>query len=128
MSEEFFNLFIPVAVSTRVEVLPEERISPVAMTAVEWREEIVEAVAEDAEMKQVQREKQVVDLPQAERRMEDDWFRLLDLPTREPSFVPPGICAFRLHKLILPYFFFCFFGKLLEDDFCKTKRSPLAKV
>lgn len=110
-------------------MLPEERISRVVTTSVEWREEIVEVVAQDAEMKQVQREKQVVVLPQAERRVEDVWFRLFDLPTREPTFVPPGICAFRLHKLLLPsfFFFFCFFGKLLEDDFCKTKRSPLAE-
>lgn len=72
-------------------MFPEERVSPVEMTTVERREKRVEAVVEDAEMKQVLREKQVVVLPQAEREIEDDWYVLPDVPTRKSSFVPPGI-------------------------------------
>lgn len=82
--------FLSVAVSQHVEVFPEERVSLVEMTTVERREKRVEAVVDDAEMKQVLREKQVV-LPQAEREIEDDWYVLLDVPTRKSSFVPPGI-------------------------------------
>lgn len=89
----------------RVEVSPEEHVSPVAITAVERREKRVEAVVEDTEIKQVLSEKQVVALPQAVREIEDDWFVLLDVPTREPSFVPPGIVEFPStpYKLILSY-------------------------
>lgn len=72
-------------------MFPEELVSLVEMTTVEWRERRVEAVVEDADMKQVLREKQVVVLPQGEREREDHWFVLLDVPTRKSSFVPPGI-------------------------------------
>ncbi|KAI3360936.1 hypothetical protein L3Q82_013144, partial [Scortum barcoo] len=83
----------PVAVAERVEVSPEERVSVVEVTAIEQREKRVEAVVEDTEIKRVPSEKQVVALPQAVREIEDDWFVLLDVPTREPSFVPPVTMA-----------------------------------
>ncbi|XP_041798225.1 uncharacterized protein LOC121610272 isoform X2 [Chelmon rostratus] len=72
-----------------VEVSPEERVSQVEMTTVERREKRMEFVVEDTEMKQELREKHVVAVPQAVREIDDDWFVLLDAPTREPSFVPP---------------------------------------
>lgn len=82
---------------------PEERASLVEITPVERREKRVEIVVEDLEIKQVLSEKQVAALPQAMRELEDDWFVLLDVPTREPSFVPPGIADFSSspYKLIL---------------------------
>lgn len=73
---------------------PEERVSLVEITAVDRREKRVEVVIEDTDIKRVLSEKQVVALPQAVREIEDDWFVLLDVPTREPSFVPPGIVEF----------------------------------
>lgn len=73
---------------------PEERVSLVEITAVDRREKRVEVVVEDTDIKRVLSEKQVVALPQAVREIEDDWFVLLDVPTREPSFVPPGIVEF----------------------------------
>ncbi len=72
-------------------MLPEERVSVVETATVQQREKRVEAVIEVPEIKPEQSVKQVVTLPQAEREIEDDWFVLLDAPTREPSFVPPGI-------------------------------------
>lgn len=72
-------------------MLPEELVSLVEMTAVEWRERRVEAAVEDADMTQVLREKHVVVPPQGERAIEDDWFVQLDIPTRKSSFAPPGI-------------------------------------
>ncbi|XP_027142928.1 uncharacterized protein LOC104925498 isoform X2 [Larimichthys crocea] len=79
----------PVAVAQRVEVSPEERVSLVEMTTVERREKRAVFVMGDIEMKQVPSEKRAVALPQAVREIEDDWFVLLDVPTREPSYVPP---------------------------------------
>ncbi|XP_044063520.1 uncharacterized protein LOC122881404 isoform X14 [Siniperca chuatsi] len=83
----------PVAVAERVEVSPEECVSPVEVTTVEQRERRVEVVVEDTEIKEVLSEKQVVALPQAVREIEDDWFVLLDVPTRKPLFVPPVTVA-----------------------------------
>ncbi|XP_070767718.1 uncharacterized protein [Enoplosus armatus] len=83
----------PVAVAERVEVSPEVHVSLVEVTTTERREKRAEIVVEDTEMKQVLSEKQVVALPQAVREIEDDWFVLLDVPTREPSFVPPVTTA-----------------------------------
>ncbi|XP_070821751.1 uncharacterized protein [Chaetodon trifascialis] len=74
-----------------VEVSPEERVSQVEMATVEWRERRIEVVVEDTEVKL--REKEVVGVPQAVRETDDDWFVLLDAPTREPSFVPPVTVA-----------------------------------
>lgn len=73
---------------------PEERVSLVEMTTVERREKRAVFVMGDIEMKQVPSEKRAVALPQAVREIEDDWFVLLDVPTREPSYVPPGIVNF----------------------------------
>lgn len=84
-------------------MFPEERVSLVEMTTVERREKRVEAAVEDAEIKQVLREKRVVVLPRAKREIEDDWFVLLDVPTREPSYVPPGIDAFSHFRLIFSF-------------------------
>ncbi|XP_042281134.1 titin-like isoform X2 [Thunnus maccoyii] len=81
----------PVAVAEHVEVSPEEPVSVVAITAVEQREKIVEDVVEEREVKQKQ--EQVIALPKAVKEIEDDWFVLLDAPTREPSFVPPVTMA-----------------------------------
>ncbi|XP_078109293.1 uncharacterized protein LOC144519766 isoform X4 [Sander vitreus] len=78
----------PVAVAERVKMSPEERVSLVEITTIERREKRVEIMAEDTEIK-VLSEKQVVALPQAVRAIEDDWFVLLDVPTRESSYVPP---------------------------------------
>ncbi|XP_054478342.1 LOW QUALITY PROTEIN: uncharacterized protein LOC129110178 [Anoplopoma fimbria] len=83
----------PVAVEERVEVSPEEFISLAGITADEEGEQRVEIMAADTEIKQVLSEKQVVTLPQAVREIEDDWFVLLDVPTREPSYVPPVTMA-----------------------------------
>lgn len=81
---------------------PEERVSLVEITTIEWREKRVEIMAEDTEIK-VLSEKQVVALPQAVREIEDDWFVLLDVPTREPSYVPPGIVDFPSRLTIKTY-------------------------
>ncbi|XP_070690933.1 uncharacterized protein [Pempheris klunzingeri] len=78
----------PVAVARRVEVSPEEHVSQVEIAAVERKR--AEVVVEDAEVLSV---KPVVALPQAVREIEDDWFVLLDVPSREPSFVPPVTMA-----------------------------------
>ncbi|XP_039662860.1 titin-like isoform X2 [Perca fluviatilis] len=78
----------PVAVAERVKVSPEEHVFLVEITTIEQREKRVEILAEDREIK-VLSEKQVIALPQAVREIEDDWFVLLDVPTREPSYVPP---------------------------------------
>ncbi|KAM7420588.1 hypothetical protein PAMA_015018 [Pampus argenteus] len=77
----------PVTVAERVEVSPEERVSMVAMTVLEQREKRVEDVIEIREINQKSSQEQVVALPQVAKEMEDDWFVLLDIPTREPSFV-----------------------------------------
>ncbi|KAK9513643.1 hypothetical protein VZT92_027159 [Zoarces viviparus] len=81
----------PVAVAERVEVSQEELVSLVIIAADEERETRVESMAADTEMKRVLSE--VVALPQAAREIEDDWFVLLDVPTREPSYVPPVTMA-----------------------------------
>ncbi|XP_028436501.1 titin-like isoform X5 [Perca flavescens] len=78
----------PVAVAERVKVSPEERVSLVERTTIERREKRVEIMAEDREIK-VLSETQVVALPQAVREIEDDWLVMLDVPTRDPSYVPP---------------------------------------
>ncbi|XP_034731208.1 uncharacterized protein LOC117946871 isoform X14 [Etheostoma cragini] len=77
----------PVAVAEHVKVSPEDHVSLVEITAIVQREKRVEIIAEDTDIK-VLGEKQVA-LPQAVREIEDDWFVLLDVPTREPSCVPP---------------------------------------
>ncbi|XP_031708484.1 uncharacterized protein LOC116386431 isoform X9 [Anarrhichthys ocellatus] len=81
----------PVAVAERVEVSQEELVSLVRIAADEEGEKRVESMAADTEIKRVLSE--VVALPQAAREIEDDWFVLLDVPTREPSYVPPVTMA-----------------------------------
>lgn len=100
-----FISFVLVAVAQRVEVSPEERVSLVEITTVVRREKRVEVVVQDTEIKQVLSEKQVAALPQAVREIEDDWYVLLDVPTREPSYVPPGIVdsPSSPYKLILSF-------------------------
>ncbi|XP_039973220.1 uncharacterized protein LOC120783904 isoform X3 [Xiphias gladius] len=83
----------PVAVVERVQVSPEEHVSLTEVATIEQREERVEVVVEDAEIKQELSEKQVEALPQALKEIEDDWFMLLDVTIREPSFVPPVTMA-----------------------------------
>lgn len=84
---------------------PEERVSLVETTTIERIEKRVEVVVATTEIKKYLSEKQEVVLPQAVREIEDDWFVLLDVATREPSFVPPGIVGFPYspYKLILQF-------------------------
>lgn len=91
-----FISFVAVAVVERVQVSPEEHVSLTEVATIEQREERVEVVVEDAEIKQELSEKQVEALPQALKEIEDDWFMLLDVTIREPSFVPPGMANFLL--------------------------------
>lgn len=84
MTEDFTISLLPVAVPQQV--FSEERVSLVESATIELREE-----SADVGETEVLRETQVVFVPQAERQIEDDWFVLLDVPPREPSFVPPGI-------------------------------------
>ncbi|XP_029360050.1 titin homolog isoform X2 [Echeneis naucrates] len=83
----------PVAFSERAQVSPEEFVPPIQVGSIEQREKRLEVVVEDKEMKQELVEKRVLALPQAVREVEDDWFVLLDLPIREPAFVPPVTVA-----------------------------------
>lgn len=79
-----------VAVAEYSQVHPEERISTVVETiTVESRKEfVVEETVVQKFPKQIIPE-QKISHPISER--EDDWFVLLDVAAREPSFVPPGI-------------------------------------
>ncbi|XP_056262038.1 uncharacterized protein LOC130188025 isoform X4 [Pseudoliparis swirei] len=81
----------PVAVAERAEVSPEELLSLVRIAADEEGEKRVEIMAADTEIQHVPSEKRVVAPPQAVGGREDDWFVLLDVPTREPSYVPPVV-------------------------------------
>lgn len=96
---KIFIPFVLVAAAERVEVSPEERVSVVEITTIEQREERVKVVV-DTKIDQVLDVKQVVALPPAVREIEDDWFVLLDVPTREPSYVPPGIGNFHSRPTI----------------------------
>lgn len=55
-------------------------------------EQLQETLAEEAERKPpvIWKEQQEVALVKSKRNIEDDWFLLLDVPTRKPSFAPPG--------------------------------------
>ncbi|XP_074539406.1 uncharacterized protein LOC141800641 isoform X1 [Halichoeres trimaculatus] len=83
----------PAAVTERVAVIPEEQVSVVEMTIVERRERRLEDVVEVVEVTQAQSEKQVVTPPQTVRLITDDWFVLLERPSRELSYVPPATAA-----------------------------------
>lgn len=89
VTEDFSISLLPVAVSPQV--FSKERISLVESTTIELKEGIADVAVGETEVKEVLRETQVVFAPQAERQIEDDWFVLLDVSPREPSFVPPGI-------------------------------------
>ncbi|XP_045901680.1 uncharacterized protein LOC123968783 isoform X1 [Micropterus dolomieu] len=80
--------YVPPVVAEHVEVSQEERVSLVEVTTIEWREKRVEVVVAGTEITEIQSEKQVVAVSQALREIEDNWFVLLDVPAREPSFVP----------------------------------------
>lgn len=82
---------------------PEELLSLVRIAADEEGEKRVEIMAADTEIQHVPSEKRVVAPPQAVGGREDDWFVLLDVPTREPSYVPPGIDAFPSRPMIKTY-------------------------
>ncbi|XP_035485046.1 uncharacterized protein LOC118302716 isoform X8 [Scophthalmus maximus] len=77
----------PVAVVQHVQVSPQERVSLIEIATVELRGKRSEVVVDNTDVKQVPGEKQVA-LPQAGKPREDDWFGLLDVPIREPAFVP----------------------------------------
>ncbi|XP_068999114.1 uncharacterized protein [Embiotoca jacksoni] len=78
----------PVVAAERMEVSPEEHVSRIEL-AVEQREKRAEVLIEDTAVRQMLSENQPVALPQGVKETEDDWFVLLDVPIREPSFVPP---------------------------------------
>lgn len=103
------NLFsLSVAVSqARLEERPASLVKATAM------EQLPETLAEEAERKLpvIRKEQEVVAtvLPPYERDIEDDWFLLLDVPTRKLSFAPPGtdfisrvyfVCCFLLEHLL----------------------------
>ncbi|XP_056142952.1 uncharacterized protein LOC130118528 [Lampris incognitus] len=75
----------PVAAEEHIQMYPEERITAVEMTAVEKREERTEVVVRDAEIKH----EHDIAVLQPVKKVEDDFFVLLDVAQREPSFVPP---------------------------------------
>ncbi|XP_071372176.1 uncharacterized protein [Centroberyx affinis] len=79
----------PVAVVERVQMRPEEHVTLVEMTTIKKREKRMEVVVEDTQMKQDLSPKQEIAPPQPVKEIEDDWFVLLDVSPREPSFVPP---------------------------------------
>lgn len=99
MTEDFTISVLPVAVPQQV--FSEERVSLAESASIELREEGADVAVGETEVKEVLRETQVVFVPQAERQIEDDWFVLLDVPPREPSFVPPGIESSSPYRLLL---------------------------
>ncbi|XP_040901227.1 uncharacterized protein LOC121186532 isoform X11 [Toxotes jaculatrix] len=70
----------PVAVVERAQVSPEKRVSLIKVAAIEQWETRVQVG--------VLGEKRVEAPPRAVKEIEDDWFVLMDVPMREPSFVP----------------------------------------
>lgn len=94
--ELFFFLisYVIVAVVERAQVSPGQFVSVIQVATVEQREKRVAVVVEDAEVKQELIKKRVTAVPQVVREIEDDWFILLDLPIRQPTYVPPGITDF----------------------------------
>lgn len=66
------------------------------MTALEQRERRVDILVEGADAKQMLPEREGVALLQDVKEREDDWFVLLDVPIRQPSFVAPGRADFPL--------------------------------
>ncbi|XP_028280977.1 uncharacterized protein LOC114448296 isoform X4 [Parambassis ranga] len=74
----------PVFVAECVAVSPEEHVSviEVALEQAEKRVEVLEII-------KMQSDSGGVAPPQGVREIEDDWFVLLDVPIRAPSYVPP---------------------------------------
>ena len=79
-----------------VEVIPEEGASLIDEIAVKQREKRIEIVVKDIEIKQIPSE------------IADDWFVLLEVPVRAPTFVPPGTADFPPPICLLCVFFFLF--------------------
>ncbi|XP_067093386.1 titin-like [Osmerus mordax] len=78
-----------VAPAALVEPVREDTISTLTeVNIIERREERREVVPEEREIPQEQARPQMIH-PQPVREMEDDWFVLLDVIPREPSYVPP---------------------------------------
>ncbi|XP_054636954.1 uncharacterized protein LOC129184736 [Dunckerocampus dactyliophorus] len=79
-------------------------VSLADMTEVEMRDKpLAIGVVEETEIKDDLSLREVTMLSQGIREIQDDWFLLLDVPTRETQFVPPGIAdfpPFLLHKAI----------------------------
>lgn len=100
-AEDILISFVLVAVVQHVQVSPQERVSLIEIATVELRGKRSEVVVDNTDVKQVPGEKQVA-LPQAGKPREDDWFGLLDVPIREPAFVPQGIANFPLYAFSAP--------------------------
>ncbi|XP_035768188.1 uncharacterized protein LOC102777766 isoform X4 [Neolamprologus brichardi] len=83
----------PVTFSERIAAHPEERASLIEVTALEQRERRVDILVEGADAKQMLPEREGVALLQDVKEREDDWFVLLDVPIRQPSFVAPASTA-----------------------------------
>ncbi|XP_026039106.1 uncharacterized protein LOC113031337 isoform X4 [Astatotilapia calliptera] len=83
----------PVTFSERIAAHPEERASLIEVTALEQRERRVDILVEGADAKQMLPEREGVALLQDVKEREDDWFVLLDVPIRQPSFVAPASMA-----------------------------------
>ncbi|XP_062322680.1 titin-like isoform X3 [Osmerus eperlanus] len=78
-----------VAPAALVEPVREDTISTLTeVNIIERREARREVVPEEREIPQEQARPQMIH-PQPVREMEDDWFVLLDVIPREPSYVPP---------------------------------------
>ena len=89
VSEDFIS-FVIVAVVERIAV--ESYKAVVVEEAVVQKEEKKLSIKSIPELK----------ISQPVRKRDDDWFVLLDVPVREPSFVPPGIANFLLHSSVIP--------------------------
>ncbi|XP_042079715.1 band 4.1-like protein 2 isoform X10 [Haplochromis burtoni] len=83
----------PVTFSERIAAHPEERASLIEVTALEQRERRFDILVEGADAKQMLPEREGVALLQDVKEREDDWFVLLDVPIRQPSFVAPASMA-----------------------------------
>lgn len=80
----------------------------IEVTALEQRERRVDILLEGAAAKQTLPEREGVAFLQDAKEQEDDWFVLLDVPIRQPSFVAPGRADFPLRSC-------CFFIHFLPQ-------------
>lgn len=83
-----------------VDVSAEEDVS-LTDVIVEMRDDPVDVLIKETEIKEDLSRNEVTMLSQSVREIDDDWFLLLDVPTRELQFVPPGIADL---PHTLPYF------------------------